>query len=301
MYAGEPSPESREALERVNSKLFELRERRVRPLLDDKVLVDWNGLMIAALAFASRALGARELLTEAARAAEFILGRMWDGEKLLHRYREGEAAIDGFLDDYAFLVWGLTELYLTSYEPRYLEKALELATAALKRFWDDEGGGFYFTGEDETLPARRKELYDGARPSGNSVMLLNLLRLSRLTGRVELEEKAGRLVDAFSATVKGSPHAYTMFLCGLDFALGPSHEVVLAGDLPEDVSNLYEAIWKRYLPNTVVLIRNEESVKLASYAEEMRPLERLGTAYVCSNFVCDMPTSNRDKMLSLLK
>ena len=301
MYAGEPSPESREALERVNSKLFELRERRVRPLLDDKVLVDWNGLIIAALAFASRALGARELLTEAARAAEFILGRMWDGEKLLHRYREGEAAIGGFLDDYAFLVWGLTELYLTSYEPRYLEKALELATAALKRFWDDEGGGFYFTGEDETLPARRKELYDGAKPSGNSVMLLNLLRLSRLTGRVELEEKAGRLVDAFSATVKGSPHAYTMFLCGLDFALGPSHEVVLAGELPEDVSDLYEAIWKRYLPNTVMLIRTEESVKLASYAEEMRPLERLGTAYVCSNFVCDMPTSNRDKLLSLLK
>lgn len=92
-----------------------------------------------------------------------------------------------------------------------------------------------------------------------------------------------------------------MFLCGLNFALGPSHEVVLAGELPEDVTNLYEAIWKRYLPNTVVLIRTEESVKLASYAEEMRPLERLGTAYVCSNFVCDMPTSNRDKMLSLLK
>jgi len=299
-YPETPSQETRDAVERVNSKLFQIREKRERPLLDDKTLVDWNGLMIAALAYASRALGAKELLSEAARAAEFILGYMWDGERLLHRYRDGEAAIPGFLEDYAFFVWGLTELYLSSYELRYLEKALELTRAAIDRLWDSEGGGFYFAGEDEALPARRKELHDGAKPSGNSVMLLNLLRLSRLTGRAELEEKAGRLAEAFSFTVKGSPHAYTFFLCGLDFSLGPSHEVVLTGEYPDDVKTLYEAIWKRYLPNTVVFTRTEESVKLAGYTDDMKPIEGLGTAYVCSNFTCEKPTIDVDKMLSQL-
>jgi len=298
IQAETPSPGTRDAVEEVSSKLFQIREKRMRPLLDDKILVDWNGLMIAALAYASRALGATELLTEAARAAEFILGRMWDGERLLHRYRDGEAAIPGFIDDYAYLVWGLTELYLSSYEPRYLEKALELTGAATDRLWDDEGGGFYFTGEDETLPARRKELHDAAKPSGNSVMLLNLLRLSRLTGRPALEEKAGRLAEAFSSTVKESSPAYTFFLCGLDFALGPSHEVVLAGEHPNEVKALYEAIWQRYLPNTVVFMRTGESAKLAGYTEEMTPIDGRGTAYVCSNFTCEKPTTDAEKMLS---
>jgi uncharacterized protein YyaL (SSP411 family) len=133
------------------------------------------------------------------------------------------------------------------------------------------------------------------------VVLLNLLRLSRLTGRAELEEKADNLIDAFSNTVKRNPHAYTMFLCGLDFALGPSQEVVLTGEKREQVKDLYEAIWKRYLPNTVVLLQNEETVKLSDYSMEMRPLKGLGTAYVCSNYVCEMPTTDRDTMLSLIK
>jgi uncharacterized protein YyaL (SSP411 family) len=300
IQAETPSHGAMDAVEGVTSKLFQIRERRVRPLLDDKILVDWNGLMIAALAYAARALGARELLSEAARAAELILGRMWDGERLLHRIRDGDAAIPGFIDDYAYLAWGLTELYLSSYEPRYLEKALELTDAATDRLWDGEGGGFYFTEENEALPARRKELHDGAKPSGNSVMLLNLLRLSRLTGRPALEEKAGRLAEAFSSTVKGSPHAYTFFLCGLDFALGPSHEVVLAGENPDEVKALYEAIWERYLPNTVVFMRTEESAKLAEYAEEMTAIEGRGTAYVCNGFKCEKPTVDADEMLSHL-
>ncbi len=300
IQAETPSPGARDAVEGVSSKLFQIREKRMRPLLDDKILVDWNGLMIAALAYASRALGARELLSEAARAAEFILGRMWDGERLLHRYRDGEAAIPGFIDDYAYLAWGLTELYLSSYESRYLEKALELTDAATERLWDGEGGGFYFTEENEALPARRKELHDGAKPSGNSVMLLNLLRLSRLTGRPALEEKAGKLAEAFSSTVKGSPHAYTFFLSGLDYALGPSHEVVLAGEHPDDVKNLYEAIWERYLPNTVVFMRTEETAKLAEYAEEMTAIGGRGTAYVCSGFKCEKPTMDADEMLGHL-
>jgi hypothetical protein len=301
IQAKTPVPGARDADEAVCSKLFQTREKRVRPMLDDKILVDWNGLMIAALAYASRALRARELLSEAARAAEFILGHMWDGERLLHRYRDGDAAIPGFIDDYAYLAWGLTELYLSSYEPRYLEKALELTDAATDRLWDGEAGGFYFTGEDEALPARRKELHDGAKPSGNSVMLLNLLRLSRLTGVTALEEKAGRLAQAFSSKVKGSPHAYTYFLCGLDFALGPSHEVVLAGERPDEVKALYESIWERYLPNTVVFMRTEESARLAEYAEEMTAIEGRGTAYVCSSFKCQKPTTDADEMLSSLE
>jgi hypothetical protein len=289
-------------IESARSKLFEAREKRVRPLLDDKILTDWNGLMIAALSKAGRALDNRAFIQEAVRAAEFIIGRMWNGEELYHRYRENEAGIDGFLEDYAFLIWGLIELYMASFQARYLKTAIDLTAKAFTYFWDYENGGFYQTKETSELPVRRKDLYDGAIPSGNSVMLLNLVRLSRLRGNTRYEELAWNLAEYFSASVTGSPHAYTMFLCGVDFAIGPSKEVVLVGEEndPETVA-LREKLNEIFLPNTVITLKTGDEDFIPEYALDLKRIENQSTAYVCSNFVCNLPTTDPDEMEKQLK
>jgi hypothetical protein len=204
-------------LEKIRQKLFEERGRRVRPHRDDKILADWNGLMIVALAKGAQVLAEPSYYAEAAeRAAGFILRAMRDPEGgLLHRYREGEAAVAAFLDDYAFLIWGLIELYETTFKPRHLRAALELSETALERFWDEERGGFFFTAQDAEVLVRRKEIYDGAVPSGNSVMMLNLLRLGRMTGRHELEERAAEIAElaAFTRELVAIEGKATAYLC----------------------------------------------------------------------------------------
>ncbi|MBN2565875.1 MAG: thioredoxin domain-containing protein, partial [Candidatus Eisenbacteria bacterium] len=222
-------------LESVRSRLFEARSRRVRPSLDDKILTDWNGLMIAALARASQALGEPSFADAARRAADFVLTTMRNEEgRLLHRYRDGEAAILANADDHAFLAMGLFDLYEATHETRYLRESARLMDDMLTLFWDGDGGGFFFSPRDgESLLTRRKEIYDGAVPSSNSVALLNLLRLGSALARPDLTELADSLVRAFAGTVAASPSAHTMFLTAYDFALGPSVEVVIAGD-PED-------------------------------------------------------------------
>jgi len=171
-------------LGRIQNLLFKVREKRVHPDKDDKILVDWNGLMIAALARASNVLSEPRYLQAAVTAAGFISERMEEENgTLYHRYAKGERAIEGFLDDYAFLVWGLVEIYEASFEMEYLQAAVELTNTMISRFWDDEDGGFYFTAKGTENPVSRiKQVYDGALPSGNSVALLNLLRLALLTG-----------------------------------------------------------------------------------------------------------------------
>ncbi|MFW5971687.1 MAG: thioredoxin domain-containing protein [Desulfovermiculus sp.] len=207
-------------LETVRSKLLTVRNQRVRPLLDDKVLTDWNGLMIAALAKAGRILGNDEYTRAAKRAARFILENMYRDGRLLHRYRDRQAAIPGMLDDYAFFIQGLIQLHAATAERQYLDTARELTRDCLTHFWDQDHGGFYLTPDDgEELLARPKEVTDGAIPSGNSVMLSNLLRLGRLTDDAELSQKANNLIAAFSGTVAKIPAGCTFFLCGLDMAL----------------------------------------------------------------------------------
>ena len=210
-------------LETVRSRLLTARNQRIRPLLDDKVLTDWNGLMIAALAQAGRILENDEYTQAAKRAAGFILENMFRDGRLLHRYRDGQAAITGMLDDYAFFIQGLIELHTATAERQYLESALDLTHACLHHFWDPHNGAFYLTPDDgEELLTRPKEVTDGAIPSGNSVFLSNLLRLGQLTDNTELAQKANELINAFSGTVAEIPAGCTFFLCGLDMALQPS-------------------------------------------------------------------------------
>ncbi len=295
----------RERLEAIRSRLFEAREARPRPLKDDKVLTDWNGLMIGALAVAGRALGAPEYARAAREAAEFLLGTLRDEEgRLLHRFRDGEAAIPGTADDHAFLAWGLAELYQTEFEPRWLVEARALLEALEARFADERAGGYFLSPADATdLPVRQKEVYDGAVPSGNSVAYLALLRLARLTAETGLEGRAARLESAFAADVARAPAAHTFFLLGLDFRLGPVREVVVAGD-PADgrTEALLGALRSRFLPRTVVLRKGPEEAErlaeVAPFTRGHRPLDGRPAAYVCEAFTCRRPVSEVEAMLA---
>ncbi|RMI13301.1 MAG: thioredoxin domain-containing protein [Calditrichaeota bacterium] len=294
-------------LEAARQKLFEVREKRVHPLKDDKILTDWNGLMIAALAKAARAFDAPHLGEAATRAAEFVLNTLRTPEgRLMHRYRKGEVGITGYLDDYAFLIWGLLELYETTFDLRYLKNADELAEVTIDHFWDEAQGAFFFTPDDgEALLIRKKEIYDGAIPSGNSVMMLNLLRLGRITANPDLEKKAEAITRAFSGYVSEHPVATTFLMCGLDFATGPTHEVVIVGEPEqEDTRAMLAAIREAFLPNKVLLLRTstveEELGKIAPYTRQMTAVEGRATAYVCQNYACELPTTEVAKMRELL-
>ena len=302
-----PEKDLRARWENIREKLFAAREKRIHPGKDDKILTDWNGLMIAALAKAAQILDDPTYALAARRAADFVLTslRRPDG-RLLHRFRGGPG-IEGTLDDYAFMVWGLLELYETIFEAWYLRTALELNKVMIDHFWDDENGGFFFTPDDgEPLPARMKEIYDGAVPSGNSVAMLNLIRLSHLTGVHTFEEFAEKIGRSFSEQISAQPAAHAMFMAALDFAGGPAHEVVLVGTSQDpDADRLVKALRSRFTPNkSVIRVRpgqeSEEIFRLAEFTRSLRPIDGKPTAYVCANHACELPTTDPVKMLELL-
>ncbi len=205
----------------VVTELLQKRRQRIAPFKDTKILTDWNGLMIGALAVAARVVNEPLYLDAAKTATDFILTAMSapDG-RLRHCYKDGNSSIDATLDDYAFLVYGLTELYESSLNADYLHEAGRLNKVMIDDFQDTSGGGFYMTPSGNTeLPVRPKDVYDGAYPSGNSLALVNLVRLSRLTADTELKAKAHRLISVFATTVQQAPLAYTMFLNGVDLFL----------------------------------------------------------------------------------
>jgi uncharacterized protein YyaL (SSP411 family) len=288
-------------------KLFERRERRVRPHRDDKILTDWNGLMVVALAKAASVFRNKDYERSAVRAMEFILHNIVHNEgRLYHRFRDGEATIEGFLDDYAFTVWGLIELYDATFNARFVQAAEDLTAVMIDLFWDENDGGFFFSAKDaEEIVVRKKESYDGALPSGNSVSMLGLLKLSRMTGDLELERKASRIAQRFAKEVSLMPEANTQLLSALDFALGPSCEVVIAGD-PErnDTAEMIDALRNEFLPNVIVILKADESESYGPLGEVLNNKPRIdskATAYVCSNRTCREPTTDLKSMLDLLE
>ncbi|MGE5841597.1 MAG: thioredoxin domain-containing protein, partial [Deltaproteobacteria bacterium] len=269
------------------------------------ILTDWNGLMIAALARGAQVLGDRAYADAAESAVEFFLKGMRkpDG-RLLHRFREGEAGIEATVDDYAFLVWGLIETYEATFQARFLETALVMNSDMIRHFWDQRGGGLYFTSDDaENLIVRKKEVYDGAVPSGNAVAMHNLLRLSRYTGDAGLEQRAFEIQKAFSEQVRQFPSGYTQFLCAVDFGLSSSREVVITGSLGAE--EMLEALRSRFSPNQVLLFRpaGKESAGIdavAAFAKNYGPVDGKATAYVCSGGSCKDPTTNVKELLAML-
>lgn len=293
---------------KAREKLFAVREKRIHPHRDDKILTDWNGLMIAALAIGARLLKENSYLEAALRALEFIVNNMRKADGgLLHRYRESEAAIEANLDDYSFLIWALIEAYETTLDERRLLKALELNDYLTAHFSDEKSGGFYFTPDFSTdLIVRQKDSYDGAVPSGNSVMLLNLLRLSRITGNSQLEDTARRINQAFAAAVRQNPAAHTQFMTGLGFAEMPSSEVVVVGKRNDgDTKLMLDELRCRFLPNAMIVFRPADETdaaiaRIAPFTKDMKSIDGKATAYVCSNFVCSKPTTDIQEMLMLL-
>jgi len=301
--------ELKEILEQSRKRLLAAREKRIHPSKDDKILTDWNGLMIAALSKGAHALNKPEYADAARKAADFLLKelRREDG-RLLHRYREGEAAIPGYLDDYAFLVWGLVDLYEATFEARYLGEALALTDDMLRLFWDDKDSGLYFTGSDsEELIARMKDTYDGAIPSGNSVASLSLLRFGRMTMRQELEKKAEQAMESFGKTISSSPTAFSQLLIALDFALGPTQEIVIAGNFPKkDTKQMLRAVHRRFLPGKILILHPEDEAgkaieKIVPFIKHQNTINGKATAYVCENFTCKSPTTDVAKMISFIE
>ncbi|MCC6441902.1 MAG: thioredoxin domain-containing protein [Armatimonadetes bacterium] len=298
-----------EQWESAREKLFGLREKRIHPHKDDKILTDWNGLMILALARAAQAFEEPAYEEAARRAADFILTELRTPEgRLLHRYRDGQAGLPAHVDDYAFLIRGLIELYEASLELRYLQTALELNDTLIARYWDEEQGGFYFTADDsEALLSRPKEIYDGAVPSGNSVAMENLLRLGRMTARPGLEAAAARIGRAFSGAVRQMPSAYTQLLVAVDFALGPSYEAVVVGqEEAEDTRQMLAALRKEFIPNKVVLFKPAGEgasavVALAPFTQDYTAPAGKAAAYVCRDYRCNLPATEPERMIHLLQ
>lgn len=298
----------KESVEAARQKLFAVRNKRVHPHKDDKILTDWNGLMIAALAKGAQAFDEPKYAEAAKRAADFILtGMRREDGRILHRYRDGHTAILANVDDYAFLIWGLLELYETVFDVDYLQTALDLNSEMIKYFWDEKDGGFYFTAEDaEELIVRQKEIYDGAIPSGNSVAVSNLFRLSRITANTDFEDKANKIMLAFSKEVESAPSGYTQMMVALGFGIGPSYEIVIVGN-PEadDTKEMLSSLGKHFIPYKVVLLKHDDQetadiTRIAEYTEYHSSFDGKATAYVCLDFACKMPVTNTEEMLKLL-
>ena len=300
--------ELHEKIDKIRIKLFNEREKRIHPSKDDKILTDWNGLMIAALARGSIILKDQKFLDAAERAINFFLEKMRnENGRLLHRYREGEASIPAFVDDHAFLIWGLLEVYEATLNPKYLKLTYELNDDFLTHFWDEKSGGFYFTADDsEKLLVRQKEIYDGAIPSGNSVAMLNLLKLGTIKGDLDLIEKGSKVLQAFSNNLAGMPAAHTYLMTSMDYQIGPSYLIVIAGDSKrQDTMSMLESINTRFTPNVMVVLNpsDEDTTELIQISEVIKnqiSINDKATAYVCFNYSCKDPLTNVDELLSLI-
>jgi uncharacterized protein YyaL (SSP411 family) len=299
-----PLEELKQRIEASRQKLFQEREDRIHPGKDDKILTSWNGLMIAALSKAARALDKPQYAQAASRAADFLLQhlRREDG-RLLARYRDGDAAFQGYVDDYAFLVWGLIELYEATFELRYLREAVQLNEEMLRLFWDADKGGLFFYGSDsEQLLSRPKEIYDGAMPSGNSAAALNLLRLAKLTYDAKLSQKADEQLQAFAGAVSSYPPGHSLFLAAIDFAYSGSSEIVIAGDPAQTgTQHMLGIVQRRFLPNALLILHpsgavGEEVRALIPLVQDKTQLGGRATAYVCQNFACQAPTSDVEEL-----
>jgi uncharacterized protein len=277
-------------------RLYEVRAKRVWPGLDDKRLTAWNALMISALAEAGAALERPEYIQAATDCAEFVLGSMRDGEgRLLRTYKDGEAKLNAYLEDHAFLLEALLTLYEASFDPRWYSEARGLADTIVERFADDENGGFFETSVDhEQLLARRKDLEDHPIPSGNASAAYGLLRLSALTGEAEYEERAVGVLRLLHELAAKHPNAFGHLLQALDFHLAPVQEVALVGD---DTTALARVVRGRFRPHLVLAGGAADGVPLL---QDRTPVNGRPAAYVCEHFACKAPVTEPEELERLL-
>ena len=289
-------------LERIREKLFKEQEKRVKPSVDKKILVDWNGLTVAALSYAGRSFENHRWIELAKKTADFILEKLLSPSgKLWHRYAEGEVKYEALLDDYAFFIWGLLELYEATLQGKYLKKALELTQTTLNHFWDEEGGGFYLTPDYlKDIPLRKKEFYDGATPSGNSAMAYNLIRLGRLLGLKELERFGEKTLTAMASYIYRTPIGYTFALIALDLLVNGSKELYIVGT-KEDYTPLLKEINREFLPDLDFLKVDETTKAVSDHINNLSRLNGKTTYYLCRNYTCEKPTDNPEDILKILR
>ncbi len=298
---GKSEEEVRKSIDHAKKKLFEARCKRPRPHLDDKILTAWNGLMISGLARAGLVFDDSNAVANAAHAAEFILTHLRDPKSgnLLRRYRDGEARVAAFLDDYAFFIAGLLDLFEASQDPHWLGEAVRLVKEQIGFLWDDAGGGFFFArSDDPTLLLRPKNDYEGAEPSGNAISAHNLLRLAHLTGDTSLHAKGEQTIRSSATTLKQFPAAMPLMLCAFQNSLEAPKHLVVAGDpMKSDTQAMWRFVRQIHLPNTLLLLADggEGQNKLSQYLpvlKDMKPLQGKPTAYFCENFTCQAPTND---------
>jgi len=298
---GRSAPEVERRLDAARARLLEARSRRPRPHRDDKVITAWNGLMIATLAQGARVLDEPEYARRATRAAEFVWQRLGEGERggLRRRWREGEAAQAGQLDDYAYYVHGLIELYAATFEPRWLERAVTLTQMQIARFWDEQDGAFFESpAGDPSIRVRLKDGYDGAEMAGNSIAAWNLQQLAVLLDRPDWKRKAARAFDYYGRRLEPYAAAMPRMLVAMDLARATPRHVVIAGDpAAADTRALIREFERSFRPYDVLLVvgGGERQKRLAALVPFVAPLatrDGRATAYVCVDYACRLPTTD---------
>jgi uncharacterized protein len=292
-------------VDEILSKLFKVREKRVHPHKDDKILTDWNGLMIASLSKAFQVFGDEKYVHAAENGVKFILDNLYKENRLIHMFREGETSGPGNLDDYSFMIWGLMEIYMATFDVNYLLQARDLNQIIIEHFWDEKNGGFYFTADDEEkVLIREKKTFDSAIPSGNSVAFLNLLRLGSFTDDLEQVATARKMGAGFSETIKRSPTGHTQFVSGVDFLLGPSYNVVIVGDENSEDTKEMLSLRELFIPSITMVLKDTKSPEITNAISETINkkdiLNGKATVYVCSTGSCKLPTNEKSEMLKLL-
>ena len=288
-------------LDQAKRKLYEKRLQRPAPILDDKVISAWNGLMISAFAKASSVLNRADYRLRATAAAEFVWDNLWNGKRLGRAWHGGKVRYDGFLDDYAFMIAGLLNLYEVSQEPKWFKRALRLQRHLDTHFRDPAGGCFFVGEAGDTLLARDKPDYDGALPTGNSVAAINLLRLSLLTGDVAYDRAARELLTSFGQTLLRSGRAMPKMLTGLDFVLDQALQIIVVRPTEEANSDVFhKIIHERFLPNRVVLsVTDDEIPELAKSIALIRDKKNVGsqpTVYICRGTSCSLPITDASSL-----
>src|SRR5437764_2807925 len=290
-------------------KLFSIRDKRPRPHLDDKIIAAWNGLMISAFARAAQVLNDASYLETARRAAGFVRTKLYDESRqiLLRSYREGRSEVEGFADDYAFVIRGLLDLYEASFETRCLKFALELQRQMDALFWDNESGGYFtVTGHDRNILLRMKEDNDSAEPAASSVAALNLARLAAIRNDPDLLARATKTVNAFARQLAHFPSALPQMLVAFDFLADAPQQIVIAGNLRnQDTVELLREVRKHFLPRAIVLLADGDDsqdflAKKNQAIRAMTPIDGKSSVYICENFTCKAPVTDVNELREVL-
>lgn len=296
--------ELRNDIEMMRESLLKERLKREKPNVDNKILTDWNSLIVVALCRAGFVLEEDNYLDMAEKTISFILDNLVENGDLYHAYIEKEVSVKATLDDYSFLIWALLSLYQTTFKIEYLKRAIDFTEIMIEKFWDQEEGGFFISRKDDNeLPLNKKDVYDGAYPSGNSIAMLDIIRLSQITGEKKYENIVRKTIETFSRQVSKNPGQFTMFLSALQSWWSGGKEVVIVGK-KDEIKDMINVLKKHFLPDTVVIVKNKDSSEklkeILGFTSSMEKIDEKPTAYVCEDFTCKKPVTNIDEFEKML-